>query len=246
MKISQNQKNVNRDAIIRAAVDVISEKGFKSSTMREIASVAGIGDATIYNYFPTKEAILFGYYETHIKGCIDALRKVDEFPTFSLQEQLQALFETSLDQYLGDREFVSETFRRVLLSGSHDWSQAKPIRAAFLAAVQDMLGAAVEVGEIPEPVFQELTGQFFLDAYIGVVYYWLSDTSDGFSRTSVLMDQGLDLACAMLKAGIANKLFDIAVFLFKNHVLTRMNLLAAPVGSVAGIKRKFMERMDEQ
>lgn len=245
MKISQKQKTVNRDAIIRAAVDVISENGFKSSTMRHIASVAGIGDATIYNYFPTKEAILFAYYEEHIKGCIKALKKVAEFHTFTLQEQLQTLFETGLGHYLADREFVAATFHKVLLSGSRDWDRAKPIRAAFLAAVDDMLGAAVEVGEIPEPVFQELTGQFFLDAYIGMVHYWLSDTSDGFSRTSVLIDQGLDLACAMLKAGIANKLFDIAVFLFKNHVLTRMSHLAAPVGSAVGIKRKFMERMDE-
>ena len=75
-----------------------------------------------------------------------------------------------------------------------------------------MLAAAVDVGEIPEPVFQELIGQFFMDAYIGVVHYWLADTSEGFARSSVLIDQGLDLACAMLKAGIANKIFDITVF----------------------------------
>ncbi len=245
MKISQKQKDANRGSIIRAAVAVISEKGFKSSTMRQIASTAGIGDATIYNYFPTKEAILFAYYEDHLKGCVEALKEVEAFNTFTLQEQLQTLFETGLDHYLADREFVAATFHRVLLSGSREWDRAKPIRAAFLAAVDDMLAAAVEVGEIPEQVFQELIGQFFLDAYIGAIHYWLSDTSDGFSRTSVLIDQGLDLACAMLKAGIANKLFDITVFLFKNHVLNKMDRLARPMRSAAGIKRKFMEKMDE-
>ena len=158
--------------------------------MRQIAKVAGIGDATIYNYFPTKEAILFAYYEDHMQGCIQALTKVADFNTFTLQEQLQTLFETGLEYYLADREFVAVTFHRVWLRGSRDWARVKPIRSAFLEAVNDMLAAAVDVGEIPEPVFQELIGQFFMDAYIGVVHYWLADESEGFANTSVLIDQG--------------------------------------------------------
>ena len=83
MKISQEQKAENRSAIIRAAVDSISEKGFKSATMRQIAKSAGVGDATIYNYFATKEAILFGYYEDHMQACIGALKQLEAFHTFS-------------------------------------------------------------------------------------------------------------------------------------------------------------------
>jgi AcrR family transcriptional regulator len=246
MKISQEQKAVNRQAIIRAAVAVVSEKGFRSSTMREIAKAAGIGDATIYNYFATKDAILFGYYEDHMQGCIQILEKVADFHTFTLQEQLQTLFETGLDGYLADREFVAATFHRVFLRGSRDWAQVKPIRSAFLAAVDDMLSAAVEVGEIPEPVLQDLIGQFFMDAYIGVVHYWLADASDGFTHTSVLIDQGLDLAGAMLKVGIANKIFDLTVFLFKNHVLNRLDRFVQPVHAMGKIKRRFMEGMNER
>jgi AcrR family transcriptional regulator len=240
MKISQDQKAETRRIIIRAAVAIMSEKGFKAGTMRQIAKAAGIGDATIYNYFTTKEAILFGYYEDHMLACIEALKGVAEFHTFSLQEQLQTLFETSLESYLADREFVAETFRTVLLRGSRDWSLVKPIRAAFLAAVNDMLAAAAEVGEIPDPVFQELTSQFFMDAYIGVVHYWLADTSQGFTRTSVLIDRGLDLACALLKAGIANKIFDFAVFMFKTHILSNLDLLMQPVRAADNVKRRFM------
>jgi AcrR family transcriptional regulator len=244
MKISQDQKAETRRIIIRAAVAIISENGFKASTMRQIAKAAGIGDATIYNYFTTKEAILFGYYEDHMQACIDALKSVVEFHTFNLQEQLQTLFETSLEHYLADREFVAATFRSVLLRSSRDWTLVKPIRTAFLAAVNDMLAAAAEVGEIPEPVFQELTAQFFMDAYIGVVHYWLADRSQGFTQTSVLIDRGLDLACAMLKAGIANKIFDFAVFMFKTHVLNNLDLLMQPVRVADKIKRRFMEGND--
>jgi AcrR family transcriptional regulator len=246
MKINQQQKAQNRKAVIRAAVDLVSEKGYRAATMRGIAKAAEMGEATIYNYFPTKEAIVFAYFEDHMADCIEALKQVESFNTFSLQEQLQALFGTSLDLFLADREFVSHTFRMVLLGGSRDWSRVKPIRAAFLSAVNDMLAAAAEVGEIPDQVFQELMGQFFLDAYIAAVLYWLADTSDGFGDTTVLMDRGLDLACALLKAGIANKIFDMAVFLFKTHVLTKAEYFIEPFKRAGKIKRRFMETMDEK
>jgi AcrR family transcriptional regulator len=245
MKISQEQKIENRRAIIRAAVVTITQKGYKSATMREIATTAGVGGATIYNYFAAKEAILFGYYEDHMHGCIEALKAVEGFHNFSLQEQLHTLFETSLELFLADREFVAETFRRVLLRGSRDWARVKPIRTAFLAAVNDMLGAAAEVGEIPEPVFQDLTCQLFMDAYTGVVHYWLADTTDGFENTSALIDRGLDLACAMLKAGISNKIFDFAIFIFKNHVLNNLDRFIQPVKAAGKVKRRFMEGLDE-
>jgi len=66
MKISEADKVKTRIQILDASVDVIIEKGFKSASMREIARRAGVGDATIYNYFPTKEKLLYGYCE-HIQ-----------------------------------------------------------------------------------------------------------------------------------------------------------------------------------
>lgn len=245
MKISQEQKAENRKIIIAAAVELIGEKGFKAATMRKIARQAGIGDATIYNYFPTKEAILYGYYEDHMHACIDSLKKVPEFHTFSLQEQIQTLFDTSQTLYLPDREFVAKTFRRTMLGGSRYWKRMKPIRAIFLSAVEEMISAAAEVGEIPDQVFGDLIGQFFMDAYLGVMIYWLDDTSDEFNNTSVLVDRGLDLACAMLKAGIANKVFDVAVFLFKTHIIDKMEVFMTPLQTAAKVKRRFMEDPDD-
>jgi AcrR family transcriptional regulator len=241
MKISQEQKTENRRNLIRAAVDLVIEKGGGAITMREVARRAGVGDATIYNYFPTKESIFFAYYEDHAQACMDKIKAMDSFHTFSLQEQLQTFFDVSLDLYLPDREFVDVSFKKIWLGGSGHWGRLKPIRSQFIAAIQDMISAAEEVGEIPEQVFQELMGQFFLDAYIAAVLYWLSDTSDEFQNTMFMMDRGLDLACSLMKAGIANKIFDVAVFLFKNHVLSRMDSFAAPLKDVERVKRKFME-----
>lgn len=57
MKVSQEQKNEIRKKLLKAAVEIMTYKGFQNSTMREISEKAGFGTATIYNYFPTKEKI---------------------------------------------------------------------------------------------------------------------------------------------------------------------------------------------
>lgn len=246
MKISQEQKAENRHNIIRSAVDLIADHGYHATTMRRIAKEAGIGEATIYNYFPTKESILYGYYEDHMVSCIEALKSVADFSTFALQEQLQTLFDTSLSLLLEDRSFVDTTFPLVLLGPSRDWSRIRQIRTVFMAAVTDMLEAAVEVGEIPEQVFHELICQFVMDGYVGVVHYWLADTSDGFANTTVLIDRSLDMFCACLKADLANKLFDMASFLFKSHILSKMNCFVEPVADFKKMKRRFMEMVNER
>jgi len=73
----------------------------------------------------------------------------------------------------------------------------------------------------------------------------MNDQSDQFTETSILLDKTLDLSCAMIKAGVANKIFDIATFIFKNHILDRMNFFRDQIDTVRDIKREFMGGKDD-
>lgn len=48
----------NRQALIKAAYEVISSQGIDSTTMQEISDVADVGLGTIYNYFESKEDLV--------------------------------------------------------------------------------------------------------------------------------------------------------------------------------------------
>ena len=115
MKISKKEREKIRQRIIEAAVEIIIEKDFKSATMREISRKAQIADATIYKYFPTKEAILYGYYTEKMNELTEALKVVEDFSSFSLKEQVQTTIETALNQFLGDREFVDNVVSSILV-----------------------------------------------------------------------------------------------------------------------------------
>jgi AcrR family transcriptional regulator len=240
MKISEDQKRENRKKILRSAVGAITEKGMKGATMREIARKAGFGDATIYNYFPTKEAIVYAYYEAQLDVSVEQLRSIAGFNEFSLQEQLQAFFETQLELFLPDREFVDVSFRAITFSLTHDYQYLKPIRKRFFRIISDLFEAAIEVGEIPEQVFLELTYHFFWDYYVGLIFYWLRDRSKQFQDTTILLDKSLDLAVALMKAGVVNKVLDMASFLFRHHIIDRLDMIKDRVEIVHKVKRQFM------
>ena len=244
MKISEDQKRENRKKIIRSAVDAITEKGMKGATMRMIARKAGVADATIYNYFSTKEGIVYAYYEAQLDASVERLRAIADFNEFSLQEQLQAFFETQFELFLADREFVDVSFRAITFSLTHDYQYLKPIRKRFFRIISDLFEAAIEVGEIPDLVFLELTYHFLWDYYVGLIFYWLRDRSNQFQDTSILLDKSLDLAVTFIKAGVVNKALDMASFLFRHHIIDRLDMIKDRVEIVHKVKRQFMEGRD--
>ncbi|MCP3952324.1 MAG: TetR/AcrR family transcriptional regulator [Desulfobacterales bacterium] len=239
MKISAQQKEETRRNIIAAAVDLMTARGFKAATMREIARSAGVGDATIYNYFPTKDAILYAYYQDHVEIWIKRLRAREDFHELTLAEQLQSAFETSLELYLPDREFVAESFKILFLALGQNYRHMQPVRERFGDMIRDLFEAAVEAEEIPDQMFAEMVYLVFWDYYIGLVFYWLHDTSDGFANTSILIDKSLDLAIAFISSGTMNKLFDLGLFMFRQHVLHRMEFFKARAAGLQKVKRKF-------
>ena len=52
-----------KERIIKAAIDVISERGFFKSTISTIAKEADVADGTIYTYFKNKEDLLIQSFE---------------------------------------------------------------------------------------------------------------------------------------------------------------------------------------
>ncbi len=246
MKVSKEQKLGTRQTIVKAAVDIMIEKGIKSATMRQIAKTAGIGDATIYNYFPAKEDILYAYYEDHLEGCAAKTAMIPGAETFSFQEYLQALLNTSLDLYLADREFVDMSFKDVFFSMSHNFCRLKPIRDKFISLVKDQLDKAATSGELPGMMFQDIIAQLFWDFYVVMVMYWLSDRSKGFSDSTVMIDKSLDLTCTMLKSGLIDKFFDMGMFIFKNHVLSRMDLIREQIHTAHHMKEMFIGKLYEK
>ena len=213
--------------------------------MRGIAKKAGFGDATIYKYFTTKESLLFAYYEDKLNETIEKMKEIKDFNEYTINEQLQTVFHIQFELFLSDREFIAITFKKIFLTINQNYKQIKTIKNLFRTIIKDIFDAATEAEEIPPQIFEEMIFHLIFDYYIGIVIFWLNDSSEKFNETTILTDKSLDLFCSVIQAGVANKVFDLASYFFKNHILSRLTMLKSHKDTINIIKREFMGSNNE-
>ena len=241
MKVSAKEKTKTRKRILQAASDVIIEKGFKAATMREIARRAEVGDATIYNYFPSKEKLLYGFCEQKQDETAEALKSISDFHEYSLREQLQQLAETQLALWLPDREFLAEVFELTFYSPTASIINLAETRKRFNSMVADMIDAAIEAEEIPEQPYQEVLAPLFWDYFTGILAYWLKDDSEDFAKTTQVVDRSVEIIALVLQAGMIGKALDLASFMFRSQIARHLDALSDQLEPVRKAKRRFMD-----
>jgi AcrR family transcriptional regulator len=65
-----------RKKLLQAAVDLFFEKGYASTSIREIGTKAGITNSLIYHYFTNKEELLFEIVNRSVGDLLDTLKEV--------------------------------------------------------------------------------------------------------------------------------------------------------------------------
>ncbi len=72
MGLREAKKQKVRDAIIENAIALFLVRGFGATPVREICERCEISDATFFNYFPTKDAVLNAWTQRMVAAAFDA------------------------------------------------------------------------------------------------------------------------------------------------------------------------------
>lgn len=117
-----------RNQILDAAARLFAEKGFHSTTIKDIATEAGIAHGTIYNYFENKTALLLGIFD-RMKSLIiqenillasDAsdfrtfLRTFLRLPLMGLKKDNFALFRIVVSEMMVNEELRTLYYKQIL------------------------------------------------------------------------------------------------------------------------------------
>ncbi len=241
MNVSQSTKAKTKAKILEAAVELMTVKGYKATSLREIAKLAGVSNPTIYNYFPNKERILYGYIEQKLLETETILLGIEDFHTYSLREQLQTLIETELELFLEDREFVMEVMQMALPPAMGSMKLLEGAKRHFEQMVGDMLSIAIEAEEIDAPPFEEYIPTLLWDYNIAVILYWIKDESEMFENTTQFIDNSMGVIEALLRSNVLQKASDFGMFIFKTHMLSTIERFSSRQGGVNKLKRKLGE-----
>jgi AcrR family transcriptional regulator len=196
--LRERKKLATSRVIRRVALNLVAERGFSHVTVEDIAAAADVSPRTFFNYFPSKEAVLFGSYQ----GRAEELhaRVVHDLPGHSVLEVLRVVLG---DQARGIAAEFAElggdapSWARQMRSAMAD----PPLRAAqaahmariesdFASAIAERLGT--DPGRDPYPLL-------LASAAIGVLRATMSFWAA--SGGAVPLDQLTDAAFRALADG---------------------------------------------
>jgi AcrR family transcriptional regulator len=175
--LARTRKSVKkRDAIIRAAIEIINAKTFAQATMTDIAASLDLRDATLYYYFPNKQALV---YECHVQSlarferlliAADAeggtgIVKLRRFIVTLLEDSEQ----NGAQLYFGDHSYL-ETRQRETIDA---WAEK------LRSMLEQFFKTGVEDGSIV-PCDTEVVVQFLIGMLI-----WLAKWAPGMKRMRV-------------------------------------------------------------
>src|SRR5213595_1314968 len=92
--LRERKKQRTREQIAETARRLFVERGFDRVTVAEIARAAEVSEATVFNYFPTKEDLVYWRLETFEEELLGAIREraagesvLDAFSRFVLKRR---------------------------------------------------------------------------------------------------------------------------------------------------------------
>jgi AcrR family transcriptional regulator len=195
MRITADAREATKRRILDVSAELFSSQGWDSATTRDIAAAAGIATGTLFNYFPTKEAIATCLASEALERATEefqAKRRNNSGMDAPLEEELFLLVWTGLRHLLPYRNFIVQALSGVLspLADFQDGGEAIRTRHIDLAAQ-----LMAEHGPAPSRVALRL----YWSLYLGVLAHWAADNSPHQEDTVALLDQSLILFTGVLQ-----------------------------------------------
>lgn len=187
----ERKRDATRRVLLERALALFQKRGVEGTTMRDIARAANLSLGAAYYYFPSKEALIFAYYE-------DNQRRVEERAgdlEGTVRERLGTLFHGKLESIRPQRAMLASIIPHLVNPGDPLSAFSKQTREVRERAVT-LFARALEGSVSPQAVPLVAHTLWLLQLACMLVY--LHDDSARQSRTHGLVDDGLDLLVPML------------------------------------------------
>jgi AcrR family transcriptional regulator len=173
--LRERKKLATRLSIRRAALDLIADRGFSHVTVEDIAAAADVAPRTFFNYFPSKEAVLFGGGP----GRAEELRArlVHDLPGQPAPQVLRAVLADYARSLAGDLAVLGGDPTRWVrqMQAAHADPQLRAAQAAHMAQIEAGIaaGLAERLGTDPSrDLYPALLASAATGAFRATMSFW--------------------------------------------------------------------------
>ena len=97
------RRSYSKDMIIEQARILFWQKGYCRTSVRAIAKACGFEPSNIYNYFPSKEEVLYEVLREEVDRLIGSVKHLESNTGSNPTERLRTLIHNSLNVLIGTR-----------------------------------------------------------------------------------------------------------------------------------------------
>ena len=186
-----------RAAIVRSAMRLFRENGYEATTMRAIARDAGVSTGNAYYYFGSKEELIQQFYTAnqveHIAACRPLLDRETDFAA-RLRGTLREMIGVSMPYH----EFAARFFKYAAEPASPLSPLSKESSPSRDAAI-GLYGEVIDGSDLRmDPELRAQLPELLWLYSLGVILFWVHDTSPGCAKTYQLIDRTVPLAARLV------------------------------------------------
>lgn len=178
-----------RRLIVETAIRLFGEQGYEKTTMRAIATAAGLSVGNAYYYFPSKEALVQEFYlelqRQHASAVLPLLT------TAPLGEQLSLVLEAGLTVWGPHHRFAGKFIGLAAVPGSPvspfsaESEESRKISLDLFQRLVDLTTTKMD------PALRAALPELLWLLQMGVVVYWVHDESAEQARTRAIVARGV-------------------------------------------------------
>jgi AcrR family transcriptional regulator len=174
----------SRESLYRTAIELMTERGYDRTTLRDIAQRAGVSPALLYRYFPSKRAVVLDLYQ---RLSAEYAARATRMAPGNWTDRFLFALQTSFDVLAPHRDALASLLP-VLVGDPAEGIFAPggaPCRRGVEAVFEEAVAGARNAPGIPQDA--TALGRSLYLVHLALLLWWLLDRSPGQIATQGLL-----------------------------------------------------------
>ncbi|WP_067601664.1 TetR/AcrR family transcriptional regulator [Nocardiopsis listeri] len=166
------RREATRRKLFEAAVTLVSEQGYGSTTVDEIAEHAGVAKGTVYYNFGGKDELYAALLEWGVTRLADTLRRAVPGPEVEPRQALTEVLRAGV-VFIGAHEALARLLMAETWRTNRSWyTTVRQIRTQAIGVITEQLDAMVERGLTRPDLETSLAGSALFGMVVTVALDW--------------------------------------------------------------------------
>lgn len=198
LELKEQEREKRRELILEAATTLFSKKNFSEIGMRDIAEEAGISPASIYRYFPNRDAILLEVLGQDInEGRLKQLQRLEQGAN-SIEE-----FAIGIVDFFFDKEATLHMLAHFLLNEKVDEQALNRFRLNQKFFLEHFASLLKNIGITIENI--EEFAEIFFTSVLGIIILYINSTEQDRDKVKKEIYDRVKLLCSIYEKALNSK-----------------------------------------